>query len=147
MKKFEFKLQSLLKLREIEEQHKLAELAGVVSRYQENIAAMEKFKSESKHLLNRESQRLQQEQTLDFDYMRSVSRYLGMLRMKRNSAEKNLEGIAGELAKKQEEVAKYRTRRRAIEILKEKRIAEHKYEANREQQNQLDEFNSNRKPL
>ena len=145
MKKFEFKLQALLKIKEIEEKKKLAELAEVVSRYQKNVDEINKFDVESSHLLSEESSRLKSEQTLDFQYMRSLSRYLDLLRNRRNNAQKNLDKMSSELSSKQKEVAGYRGRRRAIEILKEKQLFEYNQKLNRESTAQFDEFNSKKR--
>lgn len=145
MKKFEFKLQALLKIKEIEEKKKLAELAVVVNRYQTNVDEINKFDVESNFLLQQESSRLKSEKTLDFQYMRGLSRYLDILRNRRNNAQKNLNEMATELSNKQKEVAGYRIRRRAIEILKEKQLDEHSQTINRETISQLDEFNSRKR--
>jgi flagellar protein FliJ len=145
VKKFEFKLQALLKIKEIEEKKKLAELAEVVSRYQKNVNEINKFDVESSHLLSEESSRLKSEQTLDFQYMRSLSRYLDLLRNRRNNAQKNLDKMSSELSSKQKEVAGYRVRRRAIEILKEKQLFEYNQKLNRENTAQFDEFNSKKR--
>ena len=145
MKKFEFKLQALLKIKEIEEKKKLAELAEVVSRYQKNVDEINKFDVESSHLLSEESSRLKSEKTLDFQYMRSLSRYLDLLRNRRNNAQKNLDKMSSELSSKQKEVAGYRVRRRAIEILKEKQLFEYNQKLNRESTAQFDEFNSKKR--
>jgi flagellar export protein FliJ len=145
MKKFEFKLQALLKIKEIEEKKKLAELAVVVNRYQKNVDEINKFDVESNFLLQQESSRLKSEKTLDFQYMRGLSRYLDILRNRRNNAQKNLNEMATELSNKQKEVAGYRVRRRAIEILKEKQLDEHSQRINRETISQLDEFNSRKR--
>lgn len=145
MKKFEFKLQALLKIKEIEEKKKLAELAVVVNRYQKNVDEINKFDVESNFLLQQESSRLKSEKTLDFQYMRGLSRYLDILRNRRNNAQKNLNEMATELSNKQKEVAGYRVRRRAIEILKEKQLDEHFQTINRETISQLDEFNSRKR--
>lgn len=145
MKKFEFKLQALLKIKEIEEKKKLAELAVVVNRYQKNVDEINKFDVESNFLLQQESSRLKSEKTLDFQYMRGLSRYLDILRNRRNNAQKNLNEMATELSNKQKEVAGYRVRRRAIEILKEKQLDEHSKTINRETISQLDEFNSRKR--
>lgn len=145
MKKFEFKLQALLKIKEIEEKKKLAELAVVVNRYQKNVDEINKFDVESNFLLQQESSRLKSEKTLDFQYMRGLSRYLDILRNRRNNAQKNLNEMATELSNKQKEVAGYRVRRRAIEILKEKQLDEHSQTINRETISQLDEFNSRKR--
>jgi flagellar export protein FliJ len=145
MKKFEFKLQSLLKIKEIEEKKKLAELAVVVSRYQKNVDEINKFDVKSNFLLQQESTRLKSEKKLDFQYMRGLSRYLNILRNRRNNAQKNLNEMATELSNKQQEVAGYRVRRRAIEILKEKQLADHSQKLNRETISQFDEFNSRKR--
>lgn len=145
MKKFEFKLQALLKIKEIEEKKKLAELAVVVNRYQKNVDEINKFDVESNFLLQQESSRLKSEKTLDFQYMRGLSRYLDILRNRRNNAQKNLNEMATELSNKQKEVAGYRVRRRAIEILKEKQLDEHSQSINKETISQLDEFNSRKR--
>lgn len=147
MKKFEFKLQALLKIKEIEEKKKLAELAVVVNRYQTNVDEINKFDVESNFLLQQESSRLKSEKTLDFQYMRGLSRYLDILRNRRNNAQKNLNEMATELSNKQKEVAGYRIRRRAIEILKEKQLDEHSQTINRETISQLDEFNSRKRAV
>ena len=147
MKKFEFKLQALLKIKEIEEKKKLAELAVVVNRYQKNVDEINKFDVESNFLLQQESSRLKSEKTLDFQYMRGLSRYLDILRNRRNNAQKNLNEMATELSNKQKEVAGYRIRRRAIEILKEKQLDEHSQRINRETISQLDEFNSRKRAV
>ena len=147
MKKFEFKLQALLKIKEIEEKKKLAELAVVVNRYQKNVDEINKFDVESNFLLQQESSRLKSEKTLDFQYMRGLSRYLDILRNRRNNAQKNLNEMATELSNKQKEVAGYRVRRRAIEILKEKQLDEHSQTINRETISQLDEFNSRKRAV
>ena len=147
MKKFEFKLQALLKMKEIEEKKKLAELAVVVNRYQKNVDEINKFDVESNFLLQQESSRLKSEKNLDFQYMRGLSRYLDILRNRRNNAQKNLNEMATELSNKQKEVAGYRVRRRAIEILKEKQLDEHSQSINRETISQLDEFNSRKRVL
>ena len=143
MKKFKFKLEGFLKLRHIEEQKKMAELASVIGRVESEKNEISNYFDESRRLLREEALKAR-DGVFDMQYSRALMNYFYVLEKKRKVAERNIEELQQELLQKQQEANFARRNRRVIELVKEKKQREHQKQVLDEENKMLDEFNQNR---
>ncbi|MFZ5628987.1 MAG: flagellar export protein FliJ [Spirochaetota bacterium] len=143
MKKFRFHLESYLKLKKVREQQKLGELAKVMSRVNVFRAQQQAFEDEYNHLLQQQRAKFMRE-SLPIENVREMYEYLGALRQRRDTATRNIAQLEGEVSEKRNAYNAARKDRRVIEILKEKRLTEHRAATEREEIALMDEFNGAR---
>ncbi len=143
MKKFRFHLESYLKLKKVREQQKLGELARVMSQVNAFRAQQQAFDDEYNHLLQQQREEFMQG-TLPIDSVREMYEYLGALRMRRDTATRNIAQLESKVNEKRNAYNAARKDRRVIEILKEKRLSEYRAAAEREEIAIMDEFNGAR---
>ncbi|MFO1480351.1 MAG: flagellar export protein FliJ [Turneriella sp.] len=143
MKKFRFHLESYLKLKKVREQQKLGELAKVMSRVNVFRAQQRAFEDEYNHLLQQQREKFIRE-SLPIDSVREMYEYLGALRLRRDTATRNIAQLEGEVTEKRNAYNAARKDRRVVEILKEKRLTEHRAATEREEIALMDEFNGAR---
>lgn len=138
MKRFNFKLEPLYKLRKNIEKKKQAEVAEVSAQYNKEREGKDNciFKIEDSIKIV--------DAIEDEKEMMNMSLYLGDYIMALNSQigihEDNMSIIGIELKKRQEILREATKNRRAVEILKEKKLAEYKKLINKEEQSKLDEW-------
>lgn len=138
MKRFNFKLEPLYKLRKNIEKKKQAEVAEVSAQYNKEREGKDNciFKIEDSIKIV--------DAIEDEKEMMNMSLYLGDYIMALNSQigihEDNMSIIGIELKKRQEILQEATKNRRAVEILKEKKLAEYKKLINKEEQSKLDEW-------
>lgn len=138
MKRFNFKLEPLYKLRKNIEKKKQAEVAEVSAQYNKEREGKDNciFKIEDSVKIV--------DAIEDEKEMMNMSLYLGDYIMALNSQigihEDNMSIIGIELKKRQEILQEATKNRRAVEILKEKKLAEYKKLINKEEQSKLDEW-------
>ncbi|WP_297205915.1 flagellar FliJ family protein [uncultured Brachyspira sp.] len=138
MKRFNFKLEPLYKLRKNIEKKRQAEVAEVSAEYNKERDGKEscllKIDDGIKYVDNMENS----------DEMLSMSIYLGEYINALNSQiaihEDNMAEISIELRKRQEILQEASRQRRAVELLKEKKLLEYKKMMNKEEQAKLDEW-------
>ncbi|RME91295.1 MAG: hypothetical protein D6767_05425 [Candidatus Hydrogenedentota bacterium] len=143
MKKFRFKLDSYLKILEIQEKQKLAELAEVAGKVSAQKNQINRYYEESQNWLQ-ESASLVQIGEVSTDVWKQrqyIYSYLGNLRKNADRAQRELETLQEELQEKQKAVMEARKKKRTIEILREKKYKEYQKEVSRQETAQLDEFN------
>lgn len=143
MKKFRFHLESYLKLKKIREQQKLGELARVMGRVNVFRAQQQAFEDEYNHFLQQQREKFLCG-SLPIDSVREMYEYLGALRLRRDTATRNIAQLEGEVSEKRNAYNAARKDRRVIEILREKRMGEHRAAAEREEIALMDEFNGAR---
>ncbi|WP_300377997.1 flagellar FliJ family protein [Brachyspira sp.] len=138
MKKFYFKLEPLYKLRKNIEKQRQAEVAEVSASYN-------KERDGKDDCLIKISDSIRIVDSMeDNEEMLSMSIYLGEYISALNSQiaihEDNMAEISVELRKRQEILQEASRERRAVELLKEKKLLEHKKLINKEEQAKLDEW-------
>lgn len=138
MKKFDFKLEPLYKLRKNIEKQRQAEVAEVSAEYN-------KERDGKENCLLKISDGIRIVDSMeDSEEMLNMSIYLGEYITALNSQiaihEDNMAVISVELRKRQEILQEASKQRRAIEILKEKKLLEYKKIMNKEEQAKLDEW-------
>lgn len=143
MKKFRFHLESYLKLKRAREQQKLGELAKVMNKVNAFRAQQQQFENEYNELLRRQRDKFMHE-TLPIESVRAMYDYLGALRVRRDTATRQIAELEPQLVEKRAAYNAARKEKRVIEILREKRLAEHRAAIEREDIFIMDEFNSAR---
>ncbi|MEI0478716.1 flagellar FliJ family protein [Brachyspira pulli] len=138
MKKFDFKLEPLYKLRKNIEKQRQAEVAEVSAEYN-------KERDGKENCLLKISDGIRIVDSMeDSEEMLNMSIYLGEYITALNSQiaihEDNMAVISVELRKRQEILQEASKQRRAVEILKEKKLLEYKKIMNKEEQAKLDEW-------
>jgi flagellar FliJ protein len=143
MKKFRFPLESYLQIKKVREQQKLGELARVMSQVNVFRAQQQAFEDEYNHLLQQQREKFMRE-SLPIESVRAMYEYLGALRTRRDTATRNIAQLESEVNEKRNAYHAARKDRRVIEILKERRLMEHRAAAEREEIALMDEFNGAR---
>lgn len=141
MKAFKFNLEALYKYRKNIEKEKQAELAKVSSKYNKEKTEKEKCLSGIKHdilVFDNTQDKIENSDMVQM-YM-AVSDYIVGLRYKIKTHEEKMDKISVELREKQRILSKATTDRRAVEILKEKKLREHKIMMLKEEQKTMDEY-------
>lgn len=143
MKKFNFKLEALERKRKQEEREKQLLLLPVLRLYNNEedsknqclrtIAENTKF-----------SNNLDYENTDDINIMIQISDSNLALRQRIGIHDENLGKIKVELDKRQKVLAQASAKKRAVEILRERKYAEYKKYLRKEEQKELDEFSNNK---
>ena len=138
MKKFDFKLEPLYKLRKNIEKQKQAEVAEVSALYN-------KERDGKDDCISKINDGIRIVDSIEDDNeMLTMSIYLGEYISALNSQiaihEDNMAEISVELRKRQEVLQEASRQRRAVELLKEKKLLEYKKLMNKEEQAKLDEW-------
>lgn len=118
----------------------MTELAEVLKQVNVYRTQQAEYRSESATLLQ-DQHNLLIHGKLDPIFQARANQYLSALRKRSDIAEKRIEDLKPELEKRQKALLDARKNRRVIEILKEKKIEEHKYHLNKNAIHELDEFN------
>ena len=137
MKKFTFKLQRLLEIRERLEEEARVELAKASGDYQIVLNRKNKAIQSVQHA------RSESETKLSFENLRNYD----LLQQETDRAileiDKELEGKREIMEQKKAVYVKKKQDKRAVEILKEKALARYQEEESREEQKNLDEIGKN----
>lgn len=143
MKKFKFGLESYLKVKKVKEQAKLGELAKVMQKVNVFREQQQAFDLHYNEML--QSQRNQfVRQSVPIDQMRDMYEYLGALRLRKDTATMHIQELEPELNEKRNAYNAARKDRRVVEILREKKWADHKLAVEKEELSFMDEFNQAR---
>lgn len=139
MKKFRFKLEALLRLRRIEEERTLGDLAKVMLRVNEQ----ENVRKAAFQMLREEMDRFDGEYKENFDLTlwQIYDRYLNRLNAEASTAAGKLEEIRPELEKEMAKVMEARRARRVVEILKERELETYNGQLRRHERQELEEAN------
>lgn len=140
MKRFNFKLEPLYRLRRNIEKKKQAEVAEVSAQYNKEREGKDIciFKIEDSVKIVDAIEDEREMMNMSFylgDYISALNSQIGI-------HEDNMSIIGIELKKRQEILQEATNNRRAVEILKEKKLAEYKKLINKEEQSKLDEWKS-----
>lgn len=140
MKRFDFKLEPLYRLRRNIEKKKQAEVAEVSAQYNKEREGKDNciFKIEDSVKIVDAIEDEREMMNMSFylgDYISALNSQIGI-------HEDNMSIIGIELKKRQEILQEATNNRRAVEILKEKKLAEYKKLINKEEQSKLDEWKS-----
>lgn len=138
MKRFDFKLEPLYKFRKNIEKRKQAEVAEVSAQYNKEREGKDNciFKIEDGIKIVDAIEDEKEMMDMSFylgDYITALNSQIGI-------HEENMSVIEIELRKRQEILQEATKNRRAVEILKEKKLAEYKKLINKEEQSKLDEW-------
>lgn len=138
MKRFNFKLEPLYKLRKNIEKQRQAEVAEVSAEYNKERDGkgncIFKINDGIKIVDSIEDEREMMNMSFYLgDYITALNSQIGL-------HENNMSIIEIELRKRQEILQEATNSRRAVEILKEKKLAEYKKLINKEEQSKLDEW-------
>lgn len=144
MKRFKFQLEGYLKVKKAKEQQKLGELARVISRVNIYKEQQQAFDDQYNAMLN--AQRAEfMTQAVPINQVRDMYEYLGALRLRKDTATREITGIEPELAEKRNAYNAARKDRRVIEIMRERKLSEHKLITEKEEMQFLDEVNQSRR--
>lgn len=138
MKAFKFNLESLYKLRQNIEKKRQAELAVISAKYNKEREAKDNC------ILKIKDSMIKIDSIEDSKEMLDMSLYIGdyimALKSQMNIHEKNMDNIGVELRKRQLVLQEASKDRRAVELLKEKKIEEYRKQLHKDEQSKLDEW-------
>ncbi|MCC6463876.1 MAG: flagellar export protein FliJ [Planctomycetes bacterium] len=136
-RKFRFRLQSLLRLREQAQQFRERRLADTV-RQKESIEGELRGLAEQENSAVRDMHDAKTG-ALDMARLRWLNRHIGGLHLARRQREMDARALEGELARRREELVKATQEKKVVEKLKVRRQGEHQRVLAREEQAALDE--------
>lgn len=139
MKKFRFKLEALLRMRRIDEERALGDLAKVMLRVNEQ----ENVRKQAFRLLQEEMDRFDGEYKDNFDLTlwQIYDRYLDRLNAEAAGAAEKLEEIRPEMEREMAKVMEARRARRVVEILKERELEKYNGQLRKHERQELEEAN------
>lgn len=141
MKKFQFPLEGYLKIKKIEEDKKMGELATVIGKIEREKEEINTYYSDMELYLKDKKSGFYN----NVNNTVMIYEYLNQLDKKRKVAQRNIDSMQDELKDKQLKANEARKNRRVIEILKEKKMEQYQYEVYQAENKELDEFNNRRK--
>ncbi|AFM14659.1 flagellar export protein FliJ [Turneriella parva] len=144
MKKFKFHLEGYLKVKKVKEQQKLGELAQVMGKVNVYRERQQAFDSEYNSML--QAQRTEfVSKPVPITDLRNMYEYLGALRLRKDTATRQIAELEPELAAKRDAYNSARKERRVIEIMRERRFADFKAAVEKEEMQFFDEANQLRR--
>ncbi|MBV6494387.1 MAG: hypothetical protein LDLANPLL_02420 [Turneriella sp.] len=146
MKKFKFALEGYLKVKKAHEQRKLGELAQVMRRVNAYREEQQAFNNQYNSMLQTQQDHFRTQETR-INQVKDMYDFLAALKRRSDNATRQLEQMEGEVTEKRNAYNAARKDRRVVEILRERKVAEHKQEHEREEQKILDEANDQRSLL
>lgn len=138
MKKYNFRFEKILKLREYEEKKAQQELAQVIQIY--------KGKEKLLHdLLRKREKKLEDcmkiiREGTDGSYHKIYREYIEILKIKISQCVEEIKELKAEIVEKQEKLKELSSKKQALVRLKERKINEYLYEINKKEQAQIDEL-------
>ncbi len=143
MKRFRFRLQRLLEIREHKEKQVKNELAGAEGKKYIHVEKKEKILKEDQG--SRKNMHLEQEKRkLTIDRFHQYQRYFNRLKANVTARDKLISLIDDEIKVINERLVEARREKRVLERLKENKLKEYQYEMQREDQNFFDEVGNNK---
>lgn len=144
MKKFKFALEPLLRLRKIEENRAMADLARVMQKVNEQEGIKEaSARLAAEEMANFERQNREQ---FDTESYRPYYLYLERLDEEARQAALRLEEMQPELQKEKEKVLEARRRMRVVELLRERQKDQYDRDFQKWERKQLEEANARQTP-
>jgi flagellar FliJ protein len=140
VKKFKFKLQALLDLREAREKEVKNELAALLSI--QNLERMKQDEYRAKIASEREKFLLKM-RSGRFSYGESMmfERYVEFAHRVIEVAQQRIDGMEGEISLVRAKLVEASREKKVVEKLKERKLAEFRYELNREEAREADDSN------
>lgn len=139
MKKFRFKLEPFLKLKEMAEKQKLQELAQVTGQIDKNNQVIDFYYRESERLGKKTKVQIADSRISLFQI---TQHYLMGLRQKKQAAERENLQLQEELQKRQAALTQARREKKTVEILKTRRYEEYKATVLKEELAEMDDYNN-----
>lgn len=139
IKRFRFKLEALLRLRKMEENRALADMALVLARVNVEETRKEKSAAESREQLR--AMERERHGGFDLESFQMSDRYLTRLESEQDEASRRIEEMRPELDKKRDTVLEFSRKRRVVELLKERQRERYLRERRRKERRELEEVN------
>lgn len=140
MKKFEFKLQKLLDLREMQEEQVKNELAKLVSIQNQERVKQQEFNQRIHENYEQLSRKMREG---DFSYQDAMrcERFVDVARRAIKNSQDAIEQMEPEVQKVRERLIEASRERKMVEKLKERKWEEYLYEYNKEMAKEIDDMN------
>lgn len=139
IKKYQFELEALLKIRTIEEEKALQDLSEIIAKINSSNEEIKVLEQQYKEELKKFEVYLKSDQAnMSFQ---SFTLFLNRLNDTKKKVQRYIESIQPELEKKRKKLLEVRKNKRILEILKEKRLQEYKKELNKLEKKELFEIN------
>ncbi|MFN3603214.1 MAG: flagellar export protein FliJ [Leptonema sp. (in: bacteria)] len=142
-KKFQFQLEALLKIRNIQEEKALQELGKIQSKINKAIAEVQTLEKQYQKEIQRFNEYSKSQNILNYQ---NFILFLNRLQNTKNRVQKYIQSLQPELEEKRKKVLEARKNKRILEILKEKRLEEYKKELKKLEQKEIFEFNQKNSP-
>ncbi|GMU36567.1 MAG: flagellar export protein FliJ [Phycisphaerae bacterium] len=142
-KRFRFNLEVVRRLRKREEEQQqrvVSEIAAAVTRQRGELEALREAATEQ----CRDRSGVQAGGALDVAGLIRIQRYLGALRRAIEAAQERLAQTSQRLSEEQARLAELTARRKVLDKLRERRLAEHRRGVLREEQGEMDEVGAQR---
>lgn len=140
MKKFSFRLQPFLKLKEMQEKQKLHELAEINGRIDKNQQTIDFYYKETTRLYSRKIT-----STKDDDRALNIrllnDEYLNGLKQKMQIAERENLLLQEELHKRQQALLQARKEKKVVEVVREKHLQKYNEFVKKEELKEIDDYN------
>lgn len=145
MKRFNFKLEPLLRVRRMQEERALGELARVMRRVNEQESVRDQARRNVEEEMARFEARYREE--FQIDLYQIYDRYLERLQTEAAEAGKRLEAMRPEVEQEMAKAMEARRGRRIVEIIKERKKAEYDHARRKAEAKELDEMNRLRRDV
>jgi flagellar FliJ protein len=140
MKKFDFKLQKLLDIREAAEKKVKNELAGLLNR--QNAVKLRQQNFRNKIIVERENfGKKMRDKQIAYQDILMFERFLDSTTKAINIAEHEIQGMESGIQKVREKLIEASREKKVVEKLKEKQWKQYMYELNRETNKENDDMN------
>ncbi|HQL43860.1 MAG TPA: flagellar export protein FliJ [Spirochaetota bacterium] len=140
MKKFQFRLQTLLDIRISKEHAIKAELAMLIAKQNEEIAMQEDYRKKVKEHYNKLSKKMR-DGTFSYNEALMCERFAYNAQKAIDLSKKRVEQMQPEIDRVRQKLIQASKERKVVERLKEKKYEEYMYQFNREMGKELDDLN------
>jgi len=140
MKKFQFRLQTLLDIRISKEHAIKAELAMLIAKQNEEIAMQEEYRRKVKEHYNKLSKKMR-DGTFSYSEALMCERFAYNAQKAIDLSIKRVEQMQPEIDRVRQKLIQASKERKVVERLKEKKYEEYMYQFNREMGKELDDLN------
>lgn len=140
MKKFQFRLQTLLDIRISKEHAIKAELAMLIAKQNEEIAMQEDYRKKIKEYYDKLSKKMR-DGTFSYSEALMCERFAYNAQKAIDLSKKRVEQMQPEIDRVRQKLIQASKERKVVERLKEKKYEEYMYQFNREMGKELDDLN------
>ena len=145
MKKFQFRLAGLLRVRDLKQKQVMAEMASIVEQVNRQRKIIEDMDAQYTDGMNQFSASQNEHSAFSIDTYRTFDRYIDRLKAQKIEAEEQLETMQPGLEKMQAKLIAARRDKRVVELLKERHLNRYNEELRRQERRELQELNQLRK--